>query len=171
MISQAVAPRNIRFVRTAGLSANQQLSPAEVSLLVSGHHLVAKYTVEQKVEKDCQQVMQYLDSQAPLPLRRMMQGQRIVWDVNPQTLAPIPTVNIPFLQNTLGFDENTGSGGVYKDRQRWIAVLYVPHSCHHLLGTYYCVFHYVLSPFQCFCYYSFLIFVFSCSSLVSFKEE
>ena len=47
-ISHAVAPRTIRFLRTAGLSVNQQLSPGEASLLVSEQvYPIAKYTVEQ----------------------------------------------------------------------------------------------------------------------------
>lgn len=68
-ISQASAPRTIRFLRTAGLSTNQQLSPAEASLLVSDHHPVAKYTVEQSVLPGGtpHQVMIYLDNQVHSP--------------------------------------------------------------------------------------------------------
>ena len=64
-ISQAKAPRTIRFLRTAGLSVNQQLSPAEASLLVSDHHPIAKYTVEHSTLPGAtpHQVMQYLDNQ------------------------------------------------------------------------------------------------------------
>jgi hypothetical protein len=64
-ISQAKAPRTIRFLRTAGLSVNQQLSPAEASLLVSDHHPIAKYTVEHSSLPGAtpHQVMQYLDNQ------------------------------------------------------------------------------------------------------------
>ena len=64
-ISQASAPRTIRFLRTAGLSTNQRLSPAEASLLVFDHHPVAKYTVEQSAIPGGppHQVMMYLDNQ------------------------------------------------------------------------------------------------------------
>ena len=64
-ISQAAAPRTIRFLRTAGLSVNQQLSPAEASLLVYDHHPVAKYTVEQSSVPggNPHQAMIYIDNQ------------------------------------------------------------------------------------------------------------
>ena len=64
-ISQAVAPRTIRFLRTAGLSVNQQLSPAEAMLLVADHHPIAKYTVEQSALTGGgpHQAMLYLDHQ------------------------------------------------------------------------------------------------------------
>ena len=64
-ISQAVAPRTIRFLRTAGLSVNQQLSPAEASLLVADSHPIAKFTVEQSVLTGGgpNQTQLYLDNQ------------------------------------------------------------------------------------------------------------
>ena len=64
-ISQAVAPRTIRFLRTAGLSVNQQLSPAEASLLVADSHPIAKYTVEQSILTGGgpNQTQLYLDNQ------------------------------------------------------------------------------------------------------------
>ena len=64
-ISQAIAPRTIRFLRTAGLSVNQQLSPAEASLLVADNHPIAKYAVEQSTLTGGgpHQTQLYLDNQ------------------------------------------------------------------------------------------------------------
>jgi hypothetical protein len=76
----------------------------------------------------------------------MLQGQRIVWETNPQiSQNTVPPVNSPYLHNVHQTESDTagaggGGGGVYKDRYRWLAVLYVPQGVsqgrHHMLGRF-----------------------------------
>ena len=80
----------------------------------------------------------------------MLQGHRITWETCPQAGLPsVPAMNIPFLHNAFTAETDNaggagGGGGVYKDRFRWLAVLYVPSSGvqgqgqgrHHLLGRF-----------------------------------
>lgn len=76
----------------------------------------------------------------------MLQGQRIVWETNPQiSLNNVPPMNSPYLHNLHQVESDAvgaggGGGGVYKDRYRWLAVLYVPQGVnqgrHHMLGRF-----------------------------------
>lgn len=76
----------------------------------------------------------------------MLQGQRIVWETNPQAGQILPNaLNTPslhnaFLQETDAAGAGGGVGGIYKDRYRWLAVLHVPQhghqGRHYLLGRY-----------------------------------
>lgn len=78
----------------------------------------------------------------------MLQGQRIPWENNPQSVQPsASSLNIPYLHNALSLETDSicgvgggSGGGVYKDRYRWLAVLYVPQNGgqgrHHLLGRF-----------------------------------
>lgn len=76
----------------------------------------------------------------------MLQGQRIVWETNPFP-GQFPSINAtaPLLHNLLPVETDAagaggGAGGIYKDRLRWLAVLYVPQSGstgrHYLLGRF-----------------------------------
>jgi hypothetical protein len=74
----------------------------------------------------------------------MLQGIRIVWESAPIS-NPITNLNPPFLCNLIPIEKGKGvgdevSGGIYRDRNRFIAVLYVAseggHSRHHLIGRF-----------------------------------
>lgn len=81
-----------------------------------------------------------------MTVRRMLQGQRIVWETNlsagqiPPTAMNTPTLHNAFLQETEAAGAGGGVGGIYKDRYRWLAVLHVPllghQGRHYLLGKY-----------------------------------
>lgn len=82
-ISQAAQPRTIRFLRGAGLSPNLRVSPAEVILLAGeGHSSVARYTLAPTPTPtgSVSHMNTYTDQQAPDTIRRMLQGQRVVWE-------------------------------------------------------------------------------------------
>lgn len=83
----------------------------------------------------------------PLTMKRMLQGQRIQWETIPQAAQPTASaMNIPFQHNAFPAETEVAcgvggvGGGVYKDRYRWLAVLFVPQGGgqgrHHLLGRF-----------------------------------
>ena len=81
----------------------------------------------------------------PVTVKRMLQGQKISWESYlPTAQSSFPTANTPFLQNTFQVETDNagasgGGGGVYKDRARWLAVLYVSQGAqgrHYLLGRF-----------------------------------
>jgi hypothetical protein len=74
----------------------------------------------------------------------MLQGVRIVWESTP-IISQSPTLNPPYLCNPIPIEKgkcvgDEVSGGIYRDRNRFLAVLYVApeggHGRHHLLGRF-----------------------------------
>lgn len=76
----------------------------------------------------------------------MLQGHRIAWESAPASLSSqTTTVNPPFLCSSIPIEIGSSvgdevSGGIYRDRSRFMAVLYMApeggHNRHHLLGRF-----------------------------------
>ena len=82
-ISQAVAPRTIRFLRSAALCPNLRVSAAEVLLLAGdGHCPIAKYTLGPPNAMGGSSYLSntYLDNQTPDTIKKMLAGQKVVWE-------------------------------------------------------------------------------------------
>ena len=93
-ISQATAPRTIRFLRAAALSPNLRVSAAEVQLLAGdSHNPIAKYILPQPSHSggNVHHQNTFLDNQTPDTIKKMLSGQHVAWEhLALSTLPPPP---------------------------------------------------------------------------------
>ena len=106
--------RSIRFLRPAGMAA--QPSPGEAVVLATGSNVTAKFELNKGVAGSAEpwtMVLKAIDVKAPPVVRRILAGNKINWE--PYVKPPLPSV-------TVGKPDESRSLGVYKDRNRWVAV-------------------------------------------------